>query len=99
MAGPAERGGMGMRRQLAVIALVFSLGACASGQTLQMPAGKAMLVSEIAVDGANKAAKQAADANTCTGPCAVKLKAAIVKANTALDAAHTAYRAGQVVAA
>ncbi len=80
-----------IRSVTAGLALAILLSGCS---TVRLDAGRALLVSELAVDAANKSAATAATTGACPGTCATDLKATLITANSALDVAHAAYTAG-----
>lgn len=97
-----------MRRQLAAagLALAFILGACATtgtgtGPTPSVSVRTADEKALIAAEGAFKASliltNGLLDAGQLKGDRAVRARAILVKAKSALDAARAAYRAGDAI--
>lgn len=91
-----------MRRFLIpAIAAALCLSACntTTANTVQLDAGKGLNVAELALIGGNTLAANPSIGAVCHGPCASKAKAALDKANQAVDAAEGFYRTGQTALA
>lgn len=79
----------------AIAAAALTLCACSMAPNVKLDAGKALLVAEASVDGANNTAKVIAASNPSVAK-AKTVKAAIDAANPAVDAAHALYTKGDL---
>jgi hypothetical protein len=77
------------RPALAGAALMMLCG-CAA-HDVRLRTGQALIGAELAVTGANLAARQAAESGACTGACAAKAEGLLGLANACVERASAAY--------